>query len=154
MLSPEIRDAVQRDLWMLAEGEHNDKPIAIRFRPELRKAKDISGYPALLLINWDYEADSQGMPTDAALEAVDNFEDLLLAALEHDCHSVLAAVITNDGQRQWAVYTSNVDEAGERINSMPQQRERYPIELLTDDDPEWVYLRENLLGECGDEEAE
>lgn len=153
-LSTDVRDAVQRDLWVLAEGELSGKPIVVRFRPELRKVQDVSGYPYLIVINWTYPADENGMPTDAALDEVDDFEDILLTALESDCHTVLAAVITNDGQRQWALYSSNVEETGDRVNSMPHQAKRYPIEILTDDDPEWVYLKENLLGDCPDHQPQ
>ena len=145
-LSPEVHAAVQRDLWLLAEGDLDGQPIEVRFRPELRRAADVSGYPELIVINWKYETDEFGMPTESALDEVDDFEDVLLTALESDCHTVLAAVITNNGQRQWALYSSNVDEAGQRISTMPHKEKRYPIELLTDHDENWVYVRENLLG--------
>jgi hypothetical protein len=36
---------------------------------------------------------------------------------------------------------------------MPQKEHPYPIELLADDDEEWVYFRDNILGECEDEDA-
>jgi len=152
MLSAQVQTAVTRDLWAMAEGENNEKPLIIRFRSELRGVADVSGYPELLLINWNYESDKDGLPTDAAVEAIDDFEDLMLAALERDFQSVLVCVITNDGSRQWVFYTSGVDEAANRINAMPQKPKPYPIELLTDDDAEWAYFKDNILGECDDAE--
>jgi Family of unknown function (DUF695) len=152
MLSAQVQAAVTRDLWAMAEGENNDKPLMIRFRSELRTVEDVSGYPELLLVNWNYDPDASGLPTDGAVEAIDDFEDLLLSALEHDCQSVLVCVITNDGSRQWVCYTSGVDEAANRINAMPQKKKPYPIELLTDDDAEWAYFKDNILGECDDHE--
>ena len=153
MLSAPVQSAVKRDLWSMAEGEHNDRPLMIRFRSELRTVDDVSGFPELLLVNWKYESDSHGMPSDAAVDAIDDFEDLLLAALEPDYHTVLACVITNNGERQWVFYSSGIDVAATRINAMPQQSEPYPIELLTDDDAEWAYFKENILGACDEEEA-
>ena len=152
MLSAQVQSAVTRDLWAMAEGENNDKPLMIRFRSELRKVDDVSGYPELLLVNWNYESDAQGMPSDSAVEAIDDFEDLLLAALEHDFQTVLVCVITNDGSRQWVFYSSGIDDAANRINAMPQKPQPYPIELLTDDDAEWTYFKDNILGECDDAE--
>ena len=152
MLSAEVRSAIERDLWAMAEGENNDKPLMIRFRSEMRAVEDVTGYPDLLLINWSYEPDENGLPTEAAIEEIDDFEDLLLAALEKDFHSAIVCVITNDSSRQWVFYTSGVDEAAVRINAMPQQTKPYPIELLTDDDAEWAYFKDNILGECDDAE--
>ncbi len=152
MLSAQVQSAVKLDLWAMAEGENNEKPLMIRFRSELRTVEDVSGYPELLLVNWNYESDAQGMPSDAAVEAIDDFEDLLLVALEPDFQSVLACVITNDGSRQWVFYSSGIDEAAHRINAMPQQAQPYPIELLTDDDAEWAYFKDNILGECDESE--
>ena len=152
MLSAQVQAAVTRDLWAMAEGENNDKPLMIRFRSELRTVEDVSGYPELLLINWNYAPDANGLPTEEAVEAIDDFEDLLLTALEHDFQSALVCVITNDSSRQWVCYTSGVDEAANRINAMPQKPKPYPIELLTDDDAEWAYFKDNILGECDDHE--
>ncbi len=152
MLSALVQSAVKRDLWAMAEGENNDNPLMIRFRSELRKVEDVSGYPELLLVNWNYESDPHGLPSDSAVEAIDDFEDLLLAALEHDCQTVLVCVITNDGSRQWVFYSSGIDEAATRINAMPQKAKPYPIELLTDDDAEWSYFKDNILGECDEAE--
>ena len=152
MLSAPVQSAVKRDLWAMAEGEHNDQPLMIRFRSELRKVEDVSGYPDLLLVNWSYEPDPHGLPSESAVEAIDDFEDLLLAALEHDYQTVLVCVITNDGSRQWVCYSSDIDEAVVRINAMPQKPQPYPIELLSDDDAEWAYFKDNILGECDDAE--
>ena len=152
MLSAPVQSAVKCDLWAMAEGENNDKPLMIRFRSELRKVEDVSGYPELLLVNWNYESDPHGLPSDSAVEAIDDFEDLLLAALEHDFQTVLVCVITNDGSRQWVFYSSGIDEAATRINAMPQKAKPYPIELLTDDDAEWSYFKDNILGECDEAE--
>lgn len=153
MLSAQVQSAVKRDLWAVAEGVDNDKPLTIRFRSELRKVEDVSGYPELLLVNWNYESDEHGMPSDSAVETLDDFEDLLLAALEHDYQAVLACVVTNDGERQWVFYSSDIEVAADRINAMPQQ---YPVELGTNeegDDAEWAYFKDNILGECDDAEA-
>ena len=153
MLSSQVQDAITRDQWNVAEGEDENQPLVVRFRSELRTVEDVSGYPNLLLVNWNYEGDERGMPKDSELESLDDFEDVLTEALEKDFHSVLACVITTESSRQWVFYSSNVDEAATRINAMPQKEKPYPIELLADDDEEWVYFKDNILGECEDEDA-
>lgn len=76
-----------------------------------------------------------------------------MAAYEHDFHAVLTAVITTNGARQWIFYTSDIDECGQRLTAMPQENEPYPIELTADDDPDWSFLRQNVLAGCSDNDA-
>jgi hypothetical protein len=42
-------------------------------------------------------------------------------------------------------YTRDVRECGKRLEAMPQETEPYPLELTTEDDPEWRYLRDEIL---------
>ncbi|RLS35213.1 MAG: DUF695 domain-containing protein [Planctomycetota bacterium] len=152
MPSSQVQEAITRDQWKVAEGEDGDQPLVVRFRSELRTVEDVSGYPHLLLVNWNYESDERGMPKDSELESIDDFEDLLTDALEKDFQSALVCVITTEGSRQWVFYSSSVDEAAVRINAMPQKEKPYPIELLADDDEEWMYFKDNILGECADDD--
>src|SRR5262245_20288238 len=102
MKSKQITDILRRDSWAAAEGEHEDKPLVIRFRQELRSASDFRGYPLLLQITWPYESpDEAGLPGAGDTEAMDRFEERILAAYERDSHAVLTAVITTNGARQW-----------------------------------------------------
>jgi len=154
MKSTEVAKIVLEDKWNGAEGTHNDKPLLIRFRPGFRTVTDISGYCMRLDIVWPFtQPDQSGLPGPEELEALEEFENHLVAAYEHDCHAVLTAVITNDGARQWFFYTSDVDECGRRLSEMPQKEEPYPIELTAEEDPDWIFLRENILAGCTDDSA-
>ena len=73
------------------------------------------------------------------------FEDLMCDALETDFLAALTAILTFDGARQWVWYTDDVAACAMRINKMPQEKDRYPIELDTFEDPKWDYLRERVL---------
>ena len=80
---------------------------------------------------------------------MEEFEARVCPVLEHDAHAVLVAILTFDGARQWVFYTRDVPECGKRINAMPQNQERYPIELDAFDDPAWGYLRDAILQRVG-----
>lgn len=154
MKSNQVIDVVKEDAWAVAEGTHEDKPVFVRFRHNFRQVLDFDGYHLLLQITWPYaEADSSGMPGVEDSEAMEQFEQRILAAYEHDFHAVLTAVITTDGVRQWTFYTSDLDECGDRLSEMPQEVEPYPIELVADEDPEWTFLREEILAGCDDIEG-
>lgn len=77
---------------------------------------------------------------------MDVFETRLRTAWEHDALAMLAATLTFDGACQWVFYTDDVDECHSRLHAMPQERERYPIELTAAEDPDWDYLRDQVLG--------
>ena len=153
MKSKQIADVVNEDSWAIAEGDHEGKPVLVRFRHKLRNVTDVSGYPQLLQITWPYEeADESGMPEAEDSNAMELFEEHMIAAFEHDQHAVLTAVITTDGVRQWIIYTGDLEECGKRLSAMPHEQDEYPIELVADDDPEWEFLREEILAGCDDVE--
>ena len=85
------------------------------------------------------------MPSADDTERMAEFEDRFCAAVEHDATAILTAVLTFDGARQWVYYTGDVQECGERLNNMPQSDEPYPLELTTEQDPRWEYLRDEIL---------
>ncbi len=154
MKSKQITDILKKDNWAVAEGTHEDKPLVIRFRQELRSVSDFRGHHLLLQITWPYESpDESGLPGGADGEAMERFEERILAAYEHDAHAVLAAVITTNGARQWILYTSDIDTCGQRLAEMPQESEPYPVELTADEDPDWRFLRENILAGCDENAA-
>ena len=52
---------------------------------------------------------------------------------------MLSVVLTCDGKREWVFHTADVPGFRTRLTDMPQEDERYPIELDRNDDPEWSY---------------
>lgn len=143
--TPTIAQIIKNDQWIAADGTHNGKPLLIRFRSELRKNPDLSQYPNLIKITWNFETNSTGMPDSAASANMEAFEDRLITAVEPSQAAVLTAVITNDGARVWIFYTSNVGQFGHLLTEMPQEPEPYPIFLSTERDPEWSTLYDGIL---------
>ena len=85
------------------------------------------------------------MPSPDDSEQMAEFENRFCDAVERDATAILTAVLTFDGARQWVFYTGDVQECGERLANMPQRDEPYPLELATEEDPGWQYLREQIL---------
>lgn len=97
-------------------------------------------------IVWAYADENSGaMPTTEDSEQMGEFEDRFCDAVETDATAILTAVLTFDGARQWVFYTRDIQECGDRLNNMPQNGDPYPVELTTDLDPDWRYLREEIL---------
>jgi hypothetical protein len=125
--------------WALAEGVHEGRPLFIRFRQFLSSFPR-SAYPQRINIIWIMrEPASTGLPTGQEHARLVTFEDRLVAAVEHDAHSVLSVALTCDGKREWVYHTADVPGFMGRLTDMPQEEDRYPIELTRSEDPDWGY---------------
>ena len=139
---------IKEDIWSLItrEGDEEFGPSLLRFRTPVLGPRDTLGYSQRLRILWAYAEENSGeLPSDEETAALEQFENRLCAALEHDDHAALVAVLTFDGARQWVFYTKDHRECGQRIEAMPQNEEPYPIEMDACTDPEWSYLRDEIL---------
>ena len=146
-MTSRILDLVKNDIWSRAEGRGPNGPALWRFRTPVLQPVDITSHQHVLRVVWIYDdAESGELPTGGEMDRLATFENLMCDALEKDYLAALTAVFTADGARQWVWYTDHVALCGIRINRMPQEKERYPIELDTFEDPDWSYLRERILG--------
>lgn len=151
-----VEQVLTHDAWTTAEGEVDAGPFILRFRTPIVSRREAASHPYQLVVCWPYAPeDSAAMPTDSESREMVLFEDRLCEAWEHDGLGFLAAVLTLDGARQWLFYTLDVSACEERLAQMPQESEPYPIELTTEKDADWSYLREDILGglDLGEHEA-
>ena len=141
-----VERLLRHDTWATSDGETEGGPFVLRFRTPIIEAGEAAGHSRLVIVCWPYAPEGSGaMPDDTTSNAMGVFEDRLCAAWECDRLAVLAAVLTFDGARQWVWYTRSVVECGKRLNDMPQEAEAYPVELTTQEDPDWNYLRAQIL---------
>lgn len=134
----QLKTIITRDAWTLSEGAYPGKPSLFRFRHELGSKKpNIKNHPNLVTVIWSYDGGDSGMPDTKSSEAMGVFENRLVSAVEHDLSAVLSVVITNNNERKWFFYAKSVEKFGKRLASMPQETERYPIDITAEPDPNW-----------------
>ncbi|MDJ0809365.1 MAG: DUF695 domain-containing protein [Desulfobacterales bacterium] len=143
----DLADIIARDKWAGAEGTHNELPLIIRFRNEVSRDCDLEELPQLIRIFWTFEDSPSGMPSSAESDAMRIFEDRLIDALEPDLSGMLIAAITTNGYREWVYYVRSVEAFSEKLHTMPQEEDPYPIEIQTRNDPEWGYFFNNVKPE-------
>jgi hypothetical protein len=145
-LSP-IEQLLKDDHWTLAEVGNPTGPALVRYRSPVLGPTGVDGFHHLVTVVWAYDAEGSGaMPAGETSKEMERFEEHLCDAVEHDAHAVLTAVLTFDGARQWVYYTRDVGDFGQRLSVIPDfYGKPYPIELTTDEDPTWSYLREQIL---------
>lgn len=136
----------QEDAWAVATGHDGGKPLIFRFRevvpPDISKPE----FPNLLAISWQYDPDiNNGMPTPKDNERMVLLEDLLEKALEGKKQSILTAVVTGNGVKEWQWYSRDAKTSMQIINEALSGHSEFPIQISTEHDPEWsAYL--NLRG--------
>jgi hypothetical protein len=141
-----VKALLRSDRWAVAEARTPSGPALLRYRTPVLSSHEVNGYGHVLKIVWAYAPeDSAELPTRAQSEEMEAFEDRFCEAVEGDAHAILTAVLTLDGARQWVFYTGDIPECGRRLEAMPQEEEPYPIELTTESDPSWSYLRDEIL---------
>ena len=144
-------ELIRIDSWSVATVDAPDGQAVIRYRTPLTPRRHIDQFDRVLSITWVYADEGIGAhPTREDAVAMDAFENAACGALEQDALAILTAVVTFDGARQWVFYTFDVPACGERINSLPQDDEPYPLELTTRSDPNWDYLHEEVLKSVAD----
>lgn len=128
------------DKWTLLRATHEGSPILIRGR-QFADSVDRAAFPIRLNVFWEMaEPDENGLASPTEVVALETFEDRLVQAVDHDGQSLLSVVITGKGQREWVFHTADPDEFVRRLTDMPQEEDRYPIEIEGGEDPDWEYF--------------
>lgn len=146
VLSP-VEELLKNDQWALINVANPNCPAVIRHRNPVLNPAHVDGYEYLITVLWGYAAEGTGaMPDGETSQELERFETHLSAAVQRDAQAILTAVVTLDGARQWVYYTRNVEEFGRRLSSIPDYYgQPYPIEVTTEEDSTWSYLREEVL---------
>jgi hypothetical protein len=132
--------------WTGIEARNDEGTILVRHR-QFPVGFPKGDFPHRLNIFWQIaDASPSGMPDTAESDRMGVFEDRLVEATELDEQSVLSMVLTGKGQREYVFHTRSTDEFLRRLTEMPQEVERYPIELHHTKDSTWEYV-DRVLGD-------
>jgi len=94
------------------------------------------------MVTWTLAAPREdGFPSAADMDALEQFENSILDALEAGEHSICVAVVTNNGERDWIFYTADAAETHARLNQTLQNAPRCPIRPMACPDPDWDEFR-------------
>ena len=83
--------------------------------------------------------DEYGLPSQQEAADLGTFEDRLLAAVENDESAWLVAVVTGRAEREFVFYLQQPALFLQGLTDMPQEQERYPLEIHSQEDPDWSY---------------
>jgi hypothetical protein len=122
--------------WALAEASDDGRPLVFRFRTGFPSTVKRSRFPLMIAITWRFESDS-GMPSNREKASMDDLEESLSHVVESTGKAVLTVIVTGNEVREWQFYTRSQDEFMRLLNQALAGKPRFPIEISTDDDPDW-----------------
>jgi hypothetical protein len=133
--------------WSLGEGNVEGHPLWIRWR-QMPDDFPRGRYPERLNIFWaGAAADENGYPEGNSRQQMEAFEERLTEAVEADQQSILAAVLTRGGDREFIYQTGDPGEFIRRLTAMPQESDPYPIEIHRNADATWDYVADAIPSE-------
>ena len=137
----------EEDTWTATEGENENIPFLLRFRPHLQSFIETKEYNKRLVISWNYESEDDSLlPSKQDMELMEEVENSLVDSFETDVQAVLAFVYTGNNLREWHWYTRDITETGHRLNEALADFERLPVGLVAEDDEEWEEYHAVLEG--------
>lgn len=130
--------------WALAQCADPERPFLIRYI-ESDKGISRSTYGNRLNVFWTLRAPTEtGLPSEDDNDETKIFENRLIEAVELGNHSILVMVLTGRGQKEYVWQTTDPQLFLKSLTQMPQEEERYPIEIHHNEDATWDYYERIL----------
>lgn len=90
------------------------------------------------------KAQPNGLASRDEIEPMQAFENRFIDATEPKEIAILTAVLTGRGEREFVIYAQSKERFIEALTHMPQEQERYPIEIDAENDSSWSYYHNEV----------
>ena len=134
--------------WTLCEGQRDGKPVIVRLNSGYEKLKPLATYEHQLLISAPFRsANEDGMPSGEENWELQALEDEIQDTLEGDAQTLLVAVITGGGAKEFLCYTNAADGAKQRIDGLAARFSKHALRIEITNDPLGMVTL-NCCAEC------
>ncbi|MEM1135492.1 MAG: DUF695 domain-containing protein [Bacteroidota bacterium] len=128
----------ENDTWTVAEGDYENTPFILRFRPNLIDFIDTKEYRQRHTITCKYQSDDASlMPESEDFEYMGTIENHLVAALEGELIAVLAFIYTGQNHKEWHWYVKEIEKANRKIKAVSEKFNRLQLAIQIEDEPDW-----------------
>ena len=101
--------------------------------------------PWLTIIEWPYDgSENNGMPPESEILRMATLEDAISTQLEREGFLRHAYSRTGNDLKEFVYYINDRDTFIEAFNAALAGYERYPIDIIFQEDPAWDYVQELL----------
>lgn len=131
------------DKWWTYPAESEDgQTILITGRDEIEKWQKPGKFPIRVTASWDYSPKSDGMPSDADADLMEQATDALLDEFRKDKGAVMTGIYTGAGRRDWVFYTHSLNIFGKVFNRALAPLPELPLKFEAAEDPDWEEYRD------------
>jgi hypothetical protein len=132
--------------WSIAEGQHSGRVMFVRANTGYREFGSVPGYEHQVGIAVPLrKAEATGLPCPAEDALLGDVEEIICSSLEEQAESLLVAVITTGGVREFVFYTREPQRVQQRFEELVNRITSHEIQLMVQSDRTWrVYAQLGL----------
>jgi hypothetical protein len=128
--------------WTILQGEENGRKIVVSVINRLPDLEIRARSPTLLKVQWGYQDNESGMPSEEEIALMHSLEDGLYRIVTGQ--GIHAMNRTGNGGRTWFFYVGNVEALRIPIKDFFDAQEPMSIKVSAEQDAEWSRISEVL----------
>lgn len=132
----------KNDWWTSPTESENGRLIMVSGRRDIDKFRNNPRFSIRAEISWKYTGIMNGMPDDPTSKIMEAVTEALQAVFAKDPVAVMTGIYTGDDRRDWIFYTASTHIFGRKVNEALAQFDLLPIEIYTENDPDWAEYAE------------
>ena len=123
--------------WSVGEGQNNGKVMIVSSNTGYREFGSLPGYEHQVGIAVPLRApESTGLPSPADAE-LGEIEEVICSSLQEQAESLLVAIITTGGMREFVFYTRAPKELQQRFEQLRDRIKSHEIQPMIQADKAW-----------------
>jgi hypothetical protein len=124
--------------WSVGEGQNNGKVMIVSSNTGYREFGSLPGYEHQVGIAVPLRApESTGLPSPAEDAELGEIEEVICSSLQEQAESLLVAVITTSGMREFVFYTRAPEQLQQRFQQLRSRITSHQIQLMIQLDKAW-----------------
>jgi len=124
--------------WSIGEGQNNGQIMIVRSNTGYREFGNVPGYDHQVGIAVPLKkAETTGLPSPAEDALLGEVEDVICNSLEEHAESLLVAVISTGGMREFVFYTREPQRVQQRFEQLRTRITSHEIQLVIQPDRTW-----------------
>jgi hypothetical protein len=129
--------------WTIFEGHHDGRTMFVRTNMAYREYGSVEGYEHQVGIAVPLKnAASSGLPTPEENAQLGEIEDAICGSLEEQAESLLVAVITTSGMKEFVLYSREPQSVKRRFEQLCSRITSHEMQLMIQADSTWrTYAR-------------
>ncbi len=132
----------RNDWWTSPTESENGRLIMVSGRRDIDKFRNNPRFSIRVEISWKYTGITDGMPDDPTSKIMEAVTEALKTVFAKDPVAVMTGIYTGDDRRDWIFYTASTHIFGRKVNEALAQFDLLPIEIYTENDPDWAEYTE------------